>query len=392
MMETYQSIIQCESAKFIKNIHDKLHIEVSKEFAVKCNFEDPYLSDAEKQALATNNGKAEPKKFGDCPDNIFISPTSPITFSGHILGKEYNEFFQIVEREEYPHGNGRVYVRRGRYETTGDVLLELMYDKNLNNRVLFCIGVQIPNMPVRSNEIFSACANVYKCVTYENNYAEYKIDYIKEHFYCENREIKNGCIMLVKVCYPKIANTQITRYFVEFMQKFDPQIIFVPVLIHYDFYIQERMGFLNRIDLDKQKAHLAKRERQLDIDTKAFNDYKKKKEEALLQLELRNKKTKERLDEREEKLVAKQEELLEMETFMLTKIANRNKDTKSKLEIERKLNNIKATLLDICIEMIDVCENEECLNKLRNIQNNLIVDVVSDDDDPFKDSLYDEFK
>jgi hypothetical protein len=349
----YASIIAKHSESFIKSIREEIFHKVSEELCAKNKIENPYLTRDEMDALATNNGTAKPLKFGDCPDNIFTSPTSPLTFNGLLIR---NDFYKSCNLKDLHPLIPHIKKHYGEWNL-------ISYHQNNRDGMY------------------------YDHITKDKK----KLDEYREIYYIDN---ERSCFVAAEdyqnymyFYYPKNSSRVLSRYFLEYEKKFPFDYIIAPILVHYDFFLQERLGFLNRKSTEMRLSTLYKKTVMHD---KAVEKFEKRVEAKELELKEKEQsidkmiesarqfeeETKKRLDERER--------MIDMESDLLSRMMIKNKQIEQKYETSRSLVNIKEDLVSICEELLIFIKTDEKSRDLIEIKKKLMcvyanaVDVNTD--------------
>lgn len=337
----YASIIAKQSESFIKNLREELHVQVTAEFCAKHNIENPYLTDEEMNALATNNGTEKPLKFGDCPHNIFTSPTSPLTFTGQLISNQFHK--QYNPQNTHPLIQ---YIKK----FYGEWNL-ISYHRSSNN-------------------------NLYQ--DHRKNYEKKTLEDFRKLYYIDN---ETACFynyesqVTAHFYYPKNPKQTLSRYFLEYEKKFPFDYIIAPILVHYDFFLQERLGFLNRKSTEMRISTLYKKTVMHD---KAVEKFEKRVTAKEIELEEKEQsinkmiesarqfeaETKKRLEERER--------MIDMESDLMNRMIIKNKQIEQKYETSRNLVNIKDDLVGICEELLILIKTDERSRELNEIKKKLM--------------------
>jgi hypothetical protein len=219
----YSAIVANHTKTYIENIRKEIQREVIAEFCAKNKIENPYLTREEMDALATDNGTVKPKRFTNCPDNIFISPNSIITFAGYLVKYDIDVLYETKLLTD----KTRKTVTRERLEAFSKIYHEILLQLRYSN----ANGTNTYSLNGSEYNVFEHYANYY---------------YVNTTLYRNHN--KDFAFM---IAYPKYPTRMLSRYFIEFARKEDPDVTLLPFAIKYDFYIQERMGFINTFKTSK---------------------------------------------------------------------------------------------------------------------------------------------
>lgn len=339
----YASIIAKQSESFIKNLREELHVQVTAEFCAKHNIENPYLSREEMDALATNNGTAKPLKFGDCPYNIFISPSSNLTFAGYYLDT-----------------------------TQINTLLHMGKPNSTNTHVIYIIKLFI-------NEMVLPLCKVKETDKFHLTFTsseERDIEFFKEKYYVDLNRTYYYEGKQFHIAYPKMPLRIMSRYMIEFINRENPDILALPFAIKYDFYLQERMGFINLYNcnckiaemnelIDAHKNMVAEFDKRSELKLQEIAEKERITDKYIESAQKYREETKAQLDEREQELNAKSAAL---EIFIA--------ENEQKYGMAKNLATVKDDLLGLCEEMLIMSNGDhkmhEIKQKLMQIYSNTV--------------------
>jgi hypothetical protein len=336
----YSDIVVKHTNTYIDNIRRELHYKILDEFCAAQTIENPYLSREEINALAT-------KSFENCPNNIYISSESSLTIAGYYLNHVVID--ELRENKCYSRGRGGHSYGGGHGNFSDNLryIVKLYYDEMV-----------LPLCKVNETDKYH--------LTFTSS-EERDIEFYKEKYYVDlNRTYYYGGKQFHNV-YPKMPLRMMSRYMIEFITRENPDILALPFAIKYDFYLQERMGFIN---LYKSNCKIAEMNELIDAHKNMVVEFDKRSAAKLQEIAEKERITDKYIESAQKYREETKAQLYEREQELNTKSAA------LEIHITKNLVTVRDDLLGLCEEMLIMSNGDhkmhEIKQKLMQIYSNTV--------------------